>query len=211
MSEPASPSPHPALRASDADRERVVEVLRVAAGDGRLDVDELDERMTAVYATRTLAGLETLTRDLVTTPGGSPATSGGGGGPVVRPGAGGDRRIVSIMSGSDRKGRWRVGARCLVLSLMGGAELDFCDAELSATETTVRVVSVMGGDLRFPSGADVRVSRFGFMGGNDVRLDLDPPPSGAPVIRVRLFALMGGNQVRQGRRPARRRELRDGS
>src|SRR5690606_32055326 len=38
------------LRASDADRERVAEVLRQAAAEGRLDLNELDERLGLVYA-----------------------------------------------------------------------------------------------------------------------------------------------------------------
>ena len=52
------------LRASDADRERVANTLREAAGDGRLTMEELDERLDAVYAAKTYAELEPITRDL---------------------------------------------------------------------------------------------------------------------------------------------------
>ena len=52
------------LRASDADREATVERLRVAAMEGRLDADELEERLTAAYAARWCRELETLTRDV---------------------------------------------------------------------------------------------------------------------------------------------------
>ncbi len=55
---PQPPERRPALRASDADRERVVDILRHAAGEGRLDVEELAERVNAAYAIRTLAELE---------------------------------------------------------------------------------------------------------------------------------------------------------
>ena len=58
------PGGPPALRASDADRERVVDILRQAAGDGRLDVDELDERLQRIYATKTVAELRPLIADL---------------------------------------------------------------------------------------------------------------------------------------------------
>src|SRR2546423_13838565 len=54
----------PELRASNADRERVAEILRTAAAEGRIDLDELDERLGAVYAARTYADLVPLTRDL---------------------------------------------------------------------------------------------------------------------------------------------------
>src|SRR5690242_7901598 len=62
-SSPAVPEPQH-MRASDADRERVANVLREAAGDGRLTMDELDERLDAVYAAKTYAELEPITHDL---------------------------------------------------------------------------------------------------------------------------------------------------
>jgi len=99
----------PALRASDADREAVVGVLSEACGEGRLDADELDERVDAAYAARTLAELEPLTADL---PG---ATVGRFPAPRPRPPAGElaplDRWVVAIMGGADRKGRWRMSPR----------------------------------------------------------------------------------------------------
>jgi hypothetical protein len=52
------------MRASDAEREAVAEVLRQAHAEGRLDYDELDERLTQAYAARTLGDLDQLTRDL---------------------------------------------------------------------------------------------------------------------------------------------------
>ena len=59
----------PELRASYADRDRVVEVLRVAAGDGRLSAAELDERVEAALTARTYRELERLTADLPAVPG----------------------------------------------------------------------------------------------------------------------------------------------
>ena len=58
----------PDHRASDAEREAVADRLRTAAGDGRLDPDELDERLTAAYAARTTAELVPLTADLPAAP-----------------------------------------------------------------------------------------------------------------------------------------------
>jgi len=60
--------PSPQLRASDADREATVERLRVAAIEGRLDADELDERLTAAYRARLCAELERLTADVTPPP-----------------------------------------------------------------------------------------------------------------------------------------------
>src|SRR3954465_7268306 len=113
----------PQLRVSDADREHAAEALRHAAGEGRLTVDELDQRLDAAFAARTRADLERLTADLPAAPAGDqapaapppPAPPGGIGAPAGRalpvvPGEGGTSRIISIMSGHDRRGRWRVAA-----------------------------------------------------------------------------------------------------
>ncbi len=67
----ASPAvAHPEVRAADADRERVVELLRAHAGEGRLAVEELSERLDEAYAARTLGELERPLREL---PGAFPA------------------------------------------------------------------------------------------------------------------------------------------
>jgi hypothetical protein len=58
----------PDLRASDADRERTADLLRRSAGDGRLDPDELEERLTSAYGARTTGELADLTRDLPSAP-----------------------------------------------------------------------------------------------------------------------------------------------
>lgn len=52
------------MRASDADREQVVERLRAAAAEGRLDADELGTRLDAAFAATTDGELEPLTGDL---------------------------------------------------------------------------------------------------------------------------------------------------
>ncbi|TDE09085.1 DUF1707 SHOCT-like domain-containing protein [Jiangella asiatica] len=52
------------LRCSDVDRERVAEALRQAAGDGRLTLSELEERLEATFSARTYGDLQPITRDL---------------------------------------------------------------------------------------------------------------------------------------------------
>ena len=64
-----SPEPEkPELRASDADREAVVERLEVAATEGRLDAEELEARVSAAYAARLGSELERLTADITPAP-----------------------------------------------------------------------------------------------------------------------------------------------
>ena len=64
----------PDHRASDAEREATAERLRVAAGDGRLDPEELEQRLDAAYGAKTVGELATLTRDLPGQPAAHAAT-----------------------------------------------------------------------------------------------------------------------------------------
>jgi hypothetical protein len=207
----------PELRASDAEREAAVDTLRQAATDGRLDVEELEERLACAYAARTLRELAGLVADVsfdADAAGLGIASARSEKRPVVREEPGGDRWVLSIMGGDDRRGRWRIAEHCNVIDVMGGSTLDLNDAELSAQVTHLNVYSLMdGSDIRVPDGVDVRVSKFALMGGNEVRLGDAVPPPGAPQIRIRLMSIMGGSSVRRGRRPTkadrrRERELR---
>ena len=64
MSELSGPADQNLMRVSDADREQAAEVLREAAGQGRISMDELDERLELAYAAKTYADLAAVTRDL---------------------------------------------------------------------------------------------------------------------------------------------------
>jgi hypothetical protein len=199
----------PALRASDADREHTAELLRRAAGEGRLDVDELEERLSTVYATRTQAELDALVADVVVPADRARAHRRA----VVRHGEGGTRWLVSIMSGHDRKGRWRVATSLNVINVMGGSDIDFNDAELADDVVTVTVFSLMGGaSIRVPDGINVEVSDFAFMGGNDASIGNPLPDPGGPTLRIKLISIMGGSDVKRGRKLSRdeKRELRRG-
>jgi len=110
------PDPPP-LRASDAEREQAVQALRTAVSEGRLEVDELDDRLQQAYTVRTRSELEHLIADVSVGPlvplvplGAATPDPALGPGPVVKQGPGGSRWIVSVMGGSERTGRWRVGA-----------------------------------------------------------------------------------------------------
>ncbi|HYZ80058.1 MAG TPA: DUF1707 domain-containing protein [Solirubrobacteraceae bacterium] len=211
MSDPSDSLPE--LRASDADRERVVEVLRRATSDGQLTVDELEERIPTAYAALTRIELERLTADLSVEPLHDAAplsTEAGRAGLTVREGQGGTRWVVSIMGGHDKRGRWRLAPRCTVLNIMGGSDLDLNDAELSGPVTKLNMYSIMGGgDIRVPHGVDVQVSNFALMGGNDVKLGDEVAPPGAPTIRIRLVSIMGGSDVARGRKPTREERRRE--
>jgi len=171
------------LRASDADRERVAETLREAAGDGRLSMEELDERLEAVYAAKTYAELEPITRDLPT-PGipNMPA-------PAVPPG--GDPARFGV-----------VPKQFTAVAIMGGGEIDLREARFAEPVVTINAVALMGGiEITVPEDATVRVNGVGLMGGFDHRSSGTGAPGG-PTIVINGAAIMGGVDVR--RRPPRK-------
>jgi Domain of unknown function (DUF1707) len=111
------------LRASHVDRDRVVERLRVAAGDGQLTAEELDERLEAALTARTYGELAALTTDLPDVPDSAPGT------PVLEPKD--LARIDCHGSSVKRDGRWLVPRRMEVRVTGGSVTLDFTEAVIS--------------------------------------------------------------------------------
>jgi Domain of unknown function (DUF1707) len=192
------------LRISDADRHKVAEVLREAAGEGRIDFDELDQRLEATYAARTYADLVPITLDLpVQASTNLPAqpASAATPSPVV-PGRT-EERHLAIMSGLERKGVWVVPQHLTVHCFMGGADLDLRRAQFAAREVVITINAVMGGaDIKVNPQTHVIMEGTGIMGGYSGPSDKTAPELDAdsPVVRIRGFALMGGVSV--SRRPA---------
>jgi hypothetical protein len=208
MNSPAVPE-RGNMRASDADRERVAEVLRQAAGDGRLTLEELDERLDAVYAAKTYTELEPVTQDLpdpgaanapspvpAAAPAGDPARFGG------QPGS---STAIAIMGGFTRKGDWVVPKDFTAFALMGGGEIDMREARFEQQSVTLHVVAIMGGfEITVPEDANVHVTGIGIMGGFDHGASGGGDPGG-PIITINGLALMGGVEVKRKRskRPER--------
>jgi hypothetical protein len=195
MSELSGPADHSLMRVSDSDREQAADVLREAAGHGRISMDELDERLELAYAAKTYADLAAVTRDL---PG--PAQAPGPVQPAMAGRIGGTPRSkfsVAILSGARRKGRWVVPRSYVGVAVMGGIELDLREAQFSEPEVTIHAYTLMGGiEITVPEDVDVDVSGIAFMGGFDHNAS-GPGVPGAPRVRVIGFALMGGVDVRR--------------
>jgi hypothetical protein len=186
----------PDLRVSDADRERVAERLRDAAGEGRLTVEELDERLELAYAARTGTDLAPLTADL-------PAASPGGDLAEHRRGGPGKTRrwIVAIMGGGNLRGRWLAGRKLTSVAIMGGGEIDLRNAVLTEGDLQITIFSFMGGvNVVVPPGVDVECSGFALMGGNDTHVPPQDLPPGARRVHVRAISIMGGSDVKMKRR-----------
>lgn len=213
----------PDLRASDADRERVAEVLRDALAEGRLDMAEFEERLDAAYRARTYGELTPLTRDLPVAGAAAPpavsldksAGRGDGDGAWagrITGGEGSSAWAVAVMSGFQRKGRWTVPRRFTAFAFWGGGELDLREADFAAGEVVINCVAVMGGvNVVVPPGVEVVVRGIGIMGGFDHREQGVPAAPGAPRVVVTGFAFWGGVGVeRKRRRDREERELSRG-
>ncbi|MQY09557.1 DUF1707 SHOCT-like domain-containing protein [Actinomadura macrotermitis] len=197
----------PEMRASDADRDRVAAILRDAAGDGRLDLDELEERLEAVYAAKTYAELEPITSDL-------PATGSAHAVPYVPPpGApAGDLPSwstgVGVLGEFHRQGEWSVPPAFTAFSFWGGGKIDLRDARFQRGEVRIRAFAIMGGiEIIAADDMTVHVKGIGIMGGFPHRAS-GPGAAGAPKVTVTGFAFWGGVDTK--RKARKQRRLRKG-
>ncbi|WP_329338709.1 DUF1707 domain-containing protein [Streptomyces sp. NBC_00663] len=212
---PSTPSV-PELRAGDADRERVAEILRDALAEGRLDMEEFEERLEATYKARTYGELTPITRDLPTAPGApavnmvkEPLATGSWAGRVTG-GEGSSSWAVAIMSGFQRKGRWTVPKRFNCFAFWGGGEIDLREASFADREVEINCVAIMGGvNVIVPPGVEVVVRGIGVMGGFDHREEGVPGDPGGPRVIVTGFAFWGGVGVERKLTRAERQALKE--
>jgi Domain of unknown function (DUF1707) len=181
------------LRASHEDRDRVVELLRVSAGDGRLTAEELDERLERAMSARTYGELAKLVADL-------PAAGARASAPTAKP-----KDVVRIDCGSAhirRDGQWVVPQRMEVQVSSGVVRLDFTDAVIS--QPLLRI------DAQVRNGHLILVTKPGIVVDPDevsvhsghVRVRA-PWGSGAPeLLRVEVAGRVGSGHLTA--RPRRR-------
>ncbi|MCO6006644.1 DUF1707 domain-containing protein [Actinoallomurus purpureus] len=176
------------LRASDADRERVVALLRDAHGDGRLTVDEHAERVEGAYTARTLGELSALTADLTTA--------------EQQPIQVEDRPMLALFGTVRRGGRWVVPVRLPVSALFGTVEIDLREALLQRRHVVVRA-AMLAGRLRLvvPEGVRVEFTGRSVLGAQDLRVRV-PYGADAPVVEVSGVIVLGSVNART---PKRRR------
>ena len=184
------------LRVGDDDRHRVAEILRRAAGDGRLGLDELDERLDATFAAKTYADLVPLTADLperLSAPGPAEVSA-----PAVdlEP-----ERHLAILSGFDRKGAWTMPAVMEIVTVLGGADLDFRQASYAAGTCELRVSTLLGGvNLVVPPDVRVIFSMVCILGGHDDDKESTAGPD-APTLVIKGTCVLGGVTVKRKGRP----------
>jgi hypothetical protein len=187
------------LRVSHEDRDQVAEQLRVAAGDGRLTADELDERLETALTARTYGELEVLLTDLPASPGAILATV-----PVPVPEA---KELVQLKvshSVIKREGRWVVPRRLEVENRHGNVVIDFSDAIISQPTLDLSV-SVAHGNVVLIVPPEVVVDLDGVANGHGtvhqrVRRDSDAP---VKLMITASGSVRHGNLVVRGPRGPR--------
>ncbi|HWD06585.1 MAG TPA: DUF1707 domain-containing protein [Amycolatopsis sp.] len=188
------------MRASDADREQVAQVLHQALSEGRITVNELEERLTTVYGAKTVGELKPVTRDLpVSAPPTAalqPATTRALGAPDNRVGGHpGSNVSIGVLSGAIRKGSWVLPPQHTSVAFWGGVEIDLRSARFADKHSTITAVAVMGGiEITVPDDINVDVTGLGLMGGFllEDHSGAPPAPPTAPTVTVNGLAFWGG-------------------
>ncbi|MFH8471615.1 DUF1707 domain-containing protein [Streptomyces sp. NPDC018000] len=196
--QPVAPAEPTGIRASDADRDRIADILREAMAEGRLTAEEHAERVDAVYRAKTIGELEPLVRDL-------PAARGASR-PAAEPGAfvhespaGPAENLVAIFSSSTRKGRWRVGGRTNAFALFGSVEVDLTEALFGQRLTVINATSVFGSvEIKVPENISLRGSGTGVFGNFEVAT-LESADPEAPVVVVNGYSVFGSVEAKPKR------------
>lgn len=188
----ASPGDGLSVRASDSERDAVLQRLRDAFADGRLDDGEFDERARSALTARTHGELDKLLSDL---PADQPATA-------LATATGRPGKFAIAWKGLVRRsGRWRVPERYTTVVYKGSGLLDLRVAELAGPVTSITAVAYKSTiTIVAPPGVRVEMTGFGVVQSDDetdVRL-----PANAPVVQVRALAYKGTVEV-AARPPAR--------
>jgi hypothetical protein len=185
------------LRASHEDRDRVIEMLRVAAGDGRLTAEELDERVEIAFSARTYGELAKLTSDLPAS--GQAIAPTGPATPAVPK----DMVRLEATSGNlTRVGRWVVPRRIEARVTSGNIKLDFTDAAIAHRFIDIEV-EVRSGNLIIITKPGITVDTDDVaVGSGNIKVKA-PWGTQVPVaVQITLSGRVGSGNIIA--RPARR-------
>ncbi|MDX6738598.1 DUF1707 domain-containing protein [Actinocorallia sp. A-T 12471] len=172
------------LRASDADRDRVAEVLREAVVDGRLTAEEHAERLEGVFAARTLGELTVFTLDLLPEDKQPFQVEAG--------------QVVALFGSHRQEGRWVVPGRVPVAAVFGKVEIDLREAILQHRHVVLDLSSLFGRvRLHVPGEVVVRFTGRSMAGSVKEPVPAWPavPDGEAPVVELTGTLLLGSVEV----------------
>lgn len=188
------------MRAADADRAVVSDLLSAAYAEGRLSRDEHDHRLGQAMAAKTFEELRGLTVDLV--PGGNPgrtigAFSSSGAPTVDRSASGRDADTTFAIFGAvDRSNGWHARRNISNLTLFGASKFDFRGATFGSDVVTLTIFCAFGAvEIVVPEGVNVRNETVALFGASEVK-DISPAPPGAPTLVLKGVVAFGGIDVK---------------
>jgi len=169
------------LLASDADRDIALALLREAAVDGRLTIEDLAERAELVHAARTR-------NDVAAATGGLAAAA------IVDQT---EQRHRAVLSNIVREGRFPLAPHNRFSAVLGKVRIDLREAVLPGPEVEIRAIPVLGTvEILVPEGVHVEVTGGGGpLSSQQLRLP-GPAPAGAPIVRIRAGGALGTLKVR---------------
>jgi len=183
------------VRASDLERQAVVDRLAAACGDGLLTLEEFSDRAGEAYAAVTRSELDDVVRDLRL-----PATVGD----RLQPGraapgtAEPSRRswIVALFGSNRRRGRWRAEPRIRTVAIMGSAQVDLRNALIEGHDVEILAGALMGAvHVVVPAGIPVDVRGFTLMGSRHNDVAPTNTFDVGPRVLVRGYGLFGAVSV----------------
>jgi hypothetical protein len=183
--------PHPAILASDAEREATVDLLRRAVVDGRLTLEEFSDRVGLAQVARTDQDLAVLGSDLPAAPTAVPLTD--------------VARHRAFCSRIERSGQWELPMRSSYRCLFGTIVLDLAQVRLPGPEVEMEIFNLFGTvTLIVPEGVRVSLEGGGPFASQVIHSPQAPPVAGAPVLRIKASGPGGTLHVRNQReRPNR--------
>jgi len=182
------PQPTSRTRASDADRDHVLQVLATATADGRLTVDEHSELIDKALHARTIGELDVLTQDLG--PRAVPA-------PAPAPLAAATKRgFLAIFGSKSRKGGWHVPAEFTATAVFGAVELDFREARFDAPEVVCTANCVFGAvEITIPDWVRVVDEGSAIFGAREEAGSSSAEPT--VTLRLRGYSVFGATEVKR--------------
>jgi hypothetical protein len=207
VSFPAASEPHdhtPGLRASDADREHVAEVLGRAFAEGRLSTEEHSERLEAGYAAKTMGELRALVEDLPVEFAPHTADDLSAARPedaaLRYPAA---EPVVAVFGEAKRSGRWLVRSGLNARAFFGSIELDLTEAVLERREITITANAVFGEVIiRVPDGVVLHDEGSAVFGSRKLSTPTAAFGPETPVVHVRGVVVFGSVEAK---RPKKKR------
>lgn len=182
------------LRASDADRDQVAEVLHTAYAEGRITAEEHTERTAALPHSRTFDDLSELTADLVPTTLVVPPSNA-----VTSPAE--PTRLTAVLASAKRVGPWRVPPSTAANVVLGDVLIDLTEATFESSVVEVSCAQLLGSTkIRVPVGTNVTIEAANILGDSSVK-EIGPPDPSMPTVVVRGFNILGDIQVRGPKKP----------